>query len=44
MSFDEKNNRIVLFGGGAPNKKRFNSVHLLDWSTKQWKEILPKEN
>jgi hypothetical protein len=44
MCYDEKNNNIVIFGGGAPNKKRFNSIHLLDWNTKQWSEILPKEN
>ena len=44
MSYDEKNNRIIIFGGGAPNKKRFNSIHLLDWNNKQWTEVNPKEN
>jgi hypothetical protein len=34
MSYDERNSRIILFGGGAPNKKRFNSIHILDWETK----------
>jgi hypothetical protein len=31
MNFDKVNNRIVMFGGGGNNKKRFNSVHSLNW-------------
>jgi hypothetical protein len=34
----------VVFGGGGPNKKRFNSVNILDWTSKEWIEIEPKEN
>ena len=33
-----------MFGGGGPNKQRFNEVSILDWNTKQWREIIPKEN
>ena len=44
MNYDRENNRIVVFGGGGPNKKRFNSINILDWSTKEWIEINPKEN
>ena len=42
MNFDAANNRLVLFGGGGANKKKFNSVHILDWKTKEWKELVPK--
>lgn len=35
---------VVVFGGGGPNKQRFNAVSVLDWSTKVWREIVPKEN
>ena len=44
MCYDDVNNRIILFGGGAPNKKRFNSIHLLDWKTKEWTEVVAKQN
>ena len=27
---------LVLFGGGSKNKERFNSVHFLNWHTKEW--------
>ena len=36
MNYDRQNNRIVIFGGGGPNKKRFNSISLLNWATKEW--------
>ena len=42
MHFDEVQNRIIVFGGGGSNKKRFNSINVLDWHTKVWSEILPK--
>jgi hypothetical protein len=44
MNYDPVNNNIVIFGGGGPNKQRFNAVNVLDWNTKNWIEILPKEN
>jgi hypothetical protein len=44
MNYDPHSNQIVVFGGGGPNKQRFNSIHLLDWNTKNWVEIAPKEN
>jgi hypothetical protein len=34
MSYDSFNNRIVIFGGGGPNKKRYNSINVLNWETK----------
>jgi hypothetical protein len=34
MSYDRQNNRIIVFGGGGANKKRFNSINVLDWGTK----------
>jgi hypothetical protein len=34
MSYDEVNRRIVVFGGGGANKRRFNSLNMLDWTTK----------
>jgi hypothetical protein len=36
MNYDPLNNQIVIFGGGGPNKQRFNSINILDWSTKKW--------
>ena len=39
MHYDAQHNNIIIFGGGGPNKKRFNNVSILDWSTKEWKEI-----
>ena len=44
MNYDPLNNQLVLFGGGGPNKQRFNCVSVLDWATKNWVEIPPKEN
>ena len=35
--------RVILFGGGADNKTRYNSVSLLDWKTKVWTKCLPPE-
>lgn len=34
MSYDSENDRIVVFGGGGPNKKRFNTINMLNWITK----------
>ena len=44
MNYDPINKKVVVFGGGGPNKQRFNSVCVLDWTTKHWVEIKPKEN
>lgn len=44
MNYDPSNHKVVVFGGGGPNKQRFNSVSILDWATKHWVEIRPKEN
>ena len=44
MSYDRSNHRIILFGGGGANKKRFNSINILDWESKEWMEIMPKPN
>jgi hypothetical protein len=44
MSYDSNNNRVIVFGGGGANKKRFNTISLLDWKTKEWIEIQPKPN
>lgn len=40
--YDVKNNKIVMFGGGGANKTRFNSIHVLDWATKIWSEVMLK--
>jgi hypothetical protein len=42
MHYDKDNDRLILFGGGGPNKQRFNTISLLDWKTKEWMEISPK--
>lgn len=42
MSYDSKNNKLIVFGGGGSNKRKFNSIHTLDWKTKEWLEIIPK--
>jgi len=39
MNYDKVNGRILLFGGGGNGKKRFNTVHSLNWSTKEWTEL-----
>lgn len=38
---DATNNQVVLFGGGAFNKLRFNTVWLLDISSMQWRRVDP---
>lgn len=42
MSYDSENDQVIVFGGGGPNKKRFNTVNILNWMTKEWIEIHPK--
>lgn len=44
MSYDRNNNRVIVFGGGGANKRRFNTISILDWKTKEWMEINPKPN
>jgi hypothetical protein len=28
-----------MFGGGGINKARFNTIYILDWSSKIWSEV-----
>jgi len=35
---------IIVFGGGGSSKKRFNSLSILNWATKEWLEIKPRED
>ncbi len=44
INYDPLSNQVVVFGGGGPNKQRFNAVSVLNWETKVWREIVPKEN
>ena len=44
MHYDKNNDQLVLFGGGGPNKQRFNTISILNWKTKEWIEISPKTN
>ncbi len=44
INYDRPNNKIIVFGGGGPNKVRYNSINILDWKTKEWTEITPKLN
>jgi hypothetical protein len=44
IHYDAVARRVVVFGGGGSNKRRFNAVSLLDWDTKVWTEIHPREN
>ena len=39
MHYDAQHNNIIIFGGNGYGKKHFNTVSILDWSTKKWKEI-----
>ena len=34
MHFDHVTNQLLIFGGGGPNKRRFNKISLLNWKTK----------
>lgn len=43
LHFDLKKRMVVLFGGGGQNKLRYNDVHVMDWDTKEWRELRPKE-
>jgi hypothetical protein len=33
-----------VFGGGGSSKKRFNTLSILNWETKEWLEIKPRED
>lgn len=37
-------NQLLVFGGGGPNKRRFNKISLLDWKTKEWTEYVNDSN
>lgn len=34
INYDNSNNKIIIFGGGGPNKVRYNTINVLDWKTK----------
>lgn len=34
MHYDSVTNQLLVFGGGGPNKRRFNKVSILNWCTK----------
>ena len=34
--FDERNNRLVVFGGRNAERKRLNDIHFLDLATFTW--------
>lgn len=36
LSYDPVNRQLLLFGGGGPNRQRFNSVSTLDLVTMNW--------
>ena len=42
LNYDAQSQQLVVFGGGGPNKQRFNTINVLDWKTKVWVEISPK--
>jgi Rab9 effector protein with kelch motifs len=44
LHYDQNSNSVLLCGGGGSNKRRFNTISLLDWATKVWTEIEPNEN
>lgn len=44
VNYDPTSNQLIVFGGGGPNKQRFNSVNVLDWETKVWRELPAREN
>lgn len=35
--FDSASDELIIFGGGGTNKKRFNTVSILNWKTKIWR-------
>ena len=43
LCYDPVNEQLLLFGGGGPNKQRFNTVSTLDLNTLHWFEIPPCE-
>lgn len=44
LTYNTRTNEVIVFGGGGPNKQRFNSISVLNWETKEWREIVPREN
>lgn len=43
LHFCPQGQQLILFGGGGPNKSRYNDVCLLDWETKHWTRLLPPQ-
>ena len=44
LHYDSQRQRLILFGGGAPEQRRFRSIYSLDWKTKNWTEIVAVES
>jgi hypothetical protein len=44
LNYDAVNHQLILFGGGGPNKQRFNSISVLDLKSLSWVEFQPFEN
>ena len=44
LCYDPENEQLLLFGGGGPQKQRFNTVSILDLTSMNWVEIAPFEN
>ena len=34
--YDEHSDSVFILGGGGNNKRRFNSISVLNWTTKVW--------
>lgn len=39
LNYDSVNNRLILFGGGGENKRRYNEINFLNWETKEWTRL-----
>ena len=38
MNYDDKNELLIVFGGGGYDKVKFGDVHFLDWKNKTWRK------
>ena len=38
MNYDDKNELLIIFGGGGYDKVKFGDVHFLDWKNKTWRK------
>jgi len=37
IHYDDRNDQVILFGGGALNKLRYNYIHMLDIKSMAWR-------